>query len=228
MNYWKRSRSWILVWSATFLVGGLIIFKGYQSSLSVSTQQSATQLPSQTAQIISEDVQTQTRQRTTMDAHASVSQDSVQLQEISKESNLLQKQADLSKKPLSIKDFPSPVQGETLRDVGSYYSEAFESYLFHAGVDYAEPEGTVIRATHGGKVVSIGLDPILGQKVTLDCGEGWLVTYGGLDNLRVQEGETVVTQGALGQVGFFPGAEGQNNRTQLHYEVWHDNEVQRP
>ncbi|MFZ3131934.1 MAG: M23 family metallopeptidase [Desulfosporosinus sp.] len=124
------------------------------------------------------------------------------------------------------KNFPCPVHGRLLRNVGNYYSEAFDNYLFHAGVDYAEPEGTMIRATHGGKVIFSGADPILGQKVTLDCGEGWLVTYGSLDNLRVQVGETVEIQDALGQVGFYSAAESESDQPQLHYEVWHGDEVQ--
>lgn len=128
---------------------------------------------------------------------------------------------------IGIKDFPSPVNGKPIRNVGNYYSEAFGSYVYHAGLDYALSEGTMIRATHGGRVIQAGLDPILGQKVTLDCGEGWLVTYGGLDNLRVQEGESIETYGALGQVGLFPGSEGESNQSQLHYEVWHNNQVQR-
>lgn len=125
-----------------------------------------------------------------------------------------------------LKDFPSPVGGNPIRNVGNYYSEDFGKYLFHAGQDYDISEGTVIRATCGGKVVFAGLDPILGQKVTLDCGDGWLITYGGLCNLRVQEGEVVETQRALGQVGFYPGLEGESNPTQLHYEVWHNGRVQ--
>lgn len=215
MNCWKGSKSWVLVWVASLLVGGLILYKGYQSSLFVFTQERAPKITNQTAQAVSAG--------TAQDAG-----DEEAAQLLLGEQKLVLKQADSSEKPLNIKDFPSPVQGTLLRCVGNYYSEAFGNYLFHAGMDYAEPEGTMIRATHGGKVVSIGLDPILGQKVILDCGEGWLVTYGGLDNLRVQDGETVVTRGALGQVGLFPGTEGKIDQPQLHYEVWHGNEVQRP
>ena len=243
MNYWKGSKSWVLVWCFSILVGCLILYKGYQSSLSVFTQERAQKvtITNLTAQALLESttqnatdggeaqlLKTQTGERTVEDAQASASKGSATGQEIRGEQKLVLEQANSSERPFSIKDFPSPVQGNLLRGVGNYYSEALENYIFHAGLDYAEPEGTMIRATHGGRVVSIGLDPILGQKVILDCGDGWLVTYGGLDNLRVQVGETVVTQGALGQVGFFPGSEGQNGQTQLHYEVWHGNEVQRP
>ncbi|HBV86730.1 MAG TPA: M23 family peptidase [Desulfosporosinus sp.] len=131
--------------------------------------------------------------------------------------------------PLEIKDFPSPVGGKPIRNVGNYYSKNLGNYFFHAGVDYALAEGTVIRATHGGTVIFAGIDPTLGQKVTLDCSEGWLVTYGGLDNLRVREGEVIETQGALGQIGFYPGlVVGENNPTQLHYEVRYHGQVQSP
>jgi len=126
----------------------------------------------------------------------------------------------------TLQDFPCPVKGIPLRSVGNYYCEAFDNYLFHAGTDYAEPEGTMIRATHGGKVIYSGADPILGQKVTLDCGEGWIVTYGGLANLRVEVGKTVEIQDALGQVGIFATAKSESDQPQLHYEVWHGNEVQ--
>ena len=127
---------------------------------------------------------------------------------------------------LSIKDFSSPVKGEPLRKVGNYYSENLTAYLFHAGNDYALSEGAVIRATHGGKVIFAGPDPILGQKVEIDCGENWRIVYGGLENLRIQQGEFVEVNDALGQVGYFAGADGVNDRHQLHYEVWHGDEVQ--
>ena len=247
MNYWKESKSWELVRFVIVLVlvGGLALYIGYQSFLTVFTQERALlRIPSQTSQaqaVSANNIQdaedgcqavplfgNKTREQTAEDSKASISKGSEKDQEIREEQKLAIKQVESNIVPLNIKDFASPVQGKHLRDIGNYYSEAFESYLFHAGIDYAEPEGTIIRATHGGKVIFIGQDPMLGQKVTLDCGEGWLVTYGGLDNLRVQDGETVVTQEALGQVGFFPGAEGENNQPQLHYEVWHNNELQRP
>jgi len=211
MNYWKSfSKSWILNWGVLLIVGGLILYTGYQRSLAQSSQEREQKITREKAQAVS--TQVPVVQQKTEDMGA-VSQ---------------QTQTDPEKKNLSIKDFPCPVHGNILRNVGNYYSESLQDYLFHAGTDYAEPEGTIIRATHEGKVISIGLDSILGQKVTLDCGDGWIVTYGGLDNLRVQEGEIVATQGTLGQIGFFPGAEGQNGQYYLHYEVWHDNEVQRP
>lgn len=225
MKRWKWSTSWALVWGFFLLVGGIILYTGYLSTLYLSSQERTPMITNETDQAVSAPtahdpeaggtaliMQTQTGEMTA-DDQASVSNSSKNNQEIPREQNL--------------KDFSCPVHGSPLRSVGNYYSEAFDNYLFHAGMDYAEPEGTVIRATHGGKVIFSGADPILGQKVTLDCGEGWLVTYGSLVNLRVQVGKTVETQDALGQVGLFTAAESESDQPQLHYEVWHGDEVQR-
>jgi murein DD-endopeptidase MepM/ murein hydrolase activator NlpD len=128
----------------------------------------------------------------------------------------------------NIKDFPSPVQGKLIKGVGNYYSESLKAYLFHAGRDYAQSEGAVIRIKHSGKVTYAGPDPILGGKVEIDCGEDWSVIYGGLQNLRVKEGDPVEVNQAIGQIGYYPSADGVKDQPQLHFEVWHGDEVQIP
>ena len=225
MNRWKGFTSWALVWCFFLLVGGMILYMGYLGTKYYSSQEKTpirTNEIDQAVSVCAHDpeigktaliMQTKTGEMTA-DDQASVSNSPKNDQEIPREQNL--------------KDFPCPVHGSLMRSVGNYYFEAFDNYVFHAGMDYAEPEGTMIRATHGGKVVFSGADPILGQKVTLDCGEGWLVTYGGLVNLRVQVGKTVETHDALGQVGLFSAAESESDQPQLHYEVWHGDEVQSP
>ena len=229
MNRRKGSTSWALLGIVFLLIGGMMLYSGYLGTLSSSTQESVPIMTNETEQVgtastVQEPepeagsgseasmIQKQTAEMAA-DDQGSVSISSKIDQEIPRIKNL--------------KNFPCPVQGNPLRSVENYYSEAFASYLFHAGLDYAEPEGTIIRATHGGKVIFAGSDPILGQKVILDCGEGSLVTYGGLDNLRVEVGKTVETQDALGQIGFFTAAESDSGQPQLHYEVWHGDEVQR-
>ncbi len=117
-------------------------------------------------------------------------------------------------------DFAAPVKGSPVRDIGNYYSDILKGYLYHAGKDYIMPEGAVIRTIQGGKVIYAGEDLLLGQKVWLDCGQGWQVIYGGLDNLRVKTGDVVKVDDVLGQIGYEPGADGVNGKSQLHYEVW--------
>lgn len=227
MNKEKMSLSWCLIWGVCVLLGGLVLFKGYQYSLTVFTPKRINAATSPTTRAVTA-IKVQETGTGSAAQLLSVSKSPLKSPEINCQTKRINVQEDPEQKKKNIKEFPSPVKGRLLRDVGNYYSQTSEDYLFHAGKDYAEPEGSVIRATHGGKVVSMGLDPLLGQQVTLDCGDGWLVTYGGLDNLRVRNGETVVTQEALGQVGFYSGEEGESGRPQLHYEVWHNNDVQRP
>ena len=208
MNRWKGYTSWALVWGFFLLVGGMILYTGYLGTLYFSSQERTPMITNETDQAVSA--------RTAHDPEAGGTALIMQTQT-----------GKMTAIDQASKDFPCPVHGSPLRSVGNYYSEAFDNYLFHAGMDYAEQEGTMIRATHGGKVIFSGADPILGQKVTLDCGEGWLVTYGSLVNLRVQVGKTVETQDALGQVGLFTAAVSESDQPQLHYEVWHGDEVQR-
>ena len=226
MKRWKLTKRWTLVWGFLLLVGGMVLYTGYPATFYSSSPMKTpiiTNVPDQAvSETIANDleaeetplkIQTQTKEIIAYD-QASVLNSSKKDQNTPKEQ--------------SLKDFPCPVQGSPLRNIGNYYSEAFDNYIFHAGIDYAEPEGTVIRATHGGGVIFSGADPILGQKVILDCGEGWFVTYGGLANLRVQVGNKVETQDALGQVGLYAASESESDQPQLHYEVWHGNEIQGP
>lgn len=185
-------------------------------------------------EVIAHDIEANNKQQAPVEGIATEDKTSPQEQSNVREQLKVQEKAQSTEQKnnvgqapqLSIKDFPSPVKGEPLRKVGNYYSENLNAYLFHAGNDYVLSEGAVIRATHGGKVIFAGPDPILGQKIEIDCGDNWRTVYGGLENIRIQQGERVEVNDALGQVGYFSGADGVNDRPQLHYEVWHGDEAQ--
>lgn len=224
MYRWKGSISWSLVWGYFLLVGGMILCIGYLGAIYASSQERISLVTNETDQ----GVVFHTTRDLEIGATLVMQNPLEEMTELDKAvvANSYNKDLVIQREP-KLKDFPCPVQGDVLRNVGNYYSEAFNNYLFHAGMDYAEPEGTMIRASHGGIVIFSGVDSILGQKVTLDCGEGWVVTYGGLDNLRVKVGDIVEKQDALGQVGFYSAAENKGDQPQLHYEVWRGNDVQR-
>ncbi|MDP4159393.1 MAG: M23 family metallopeptidase [Bacillota bacterium] len=234
MNLRKWDKSWILVLGSSFLVAGLVLYVGYLSLLYEPSQEKAQ--TTEAVRTVSAKITSNAEGETSGGKTGNVLTKSGERPEVDVGQTILgEKKATLNSADLSeaesglnIADFPSPVQGKVLRGIGNYYSEPFDHYLFHGGIDYAEPEGAIIRVTHGGKVVFAGQDPILGQKVTLDCGGGWMVTYGGLENLSVNSGDNIGTMDKIGQVGFFSGAEGLGNQPQLHYEVWHSDEVQRP
>lgn len=226
----KLSTSLVWAWAFFILMGSLIVYIGYRSTQSGPTQ-TRLEISPGVVQAVSVNSDPDTRSsgeiQSLSNRSAEISKQVSQGQVTQEERLIVLGKSNSDKKQLYLKDFPCPANGAVLRQVGNYYSDSFGNYLFHAGVDYEASEGMVIRATHGGKVTYSGPDPLLGQKVVLDCGESWLVTYGGLDNLRVKAGEQVETRDALGQVGLYPGVEGVSDHPQLHYEVWHGNEVQR-
>lgn len=215
----KISTSRLLAWSFFILMGSLIIYIGYRVALTESSQNRALigNEATQTVSVGSKPAVVEMKDNSMSIKKNQAIEDGLMIV-LGKDNSM--------KKHHELKDFPCPVSGNPLRKVGNYYSVSLGSYLFHAGIDYAAAEGAVIRATQGGKVTFSGLDLMLGQKVTLDCGEEWIVTYGGLDNLRVKVGDTIETQEALGQVGIYPGVEGVSDQPQLHYELWHGNEIQ--
>lgn len=245
MNRWKSYNKWVPLWGVSLLVSGVILYTGYQASnlgsvqeevqqTSISTTQSP---PAQLQQSSGNEISGQSEQPQKLPVNSNNTSEKVTVSALnsSKETEEIQVGLDTilglqdsGIKGQDISDFPSPVKGAILRVIGNYYSNALGSYLFHSGTDYAEPEGTVIRATHGGKVVTAGPDIILGQQVTLDCGDGWSVTYGGLDNLSVRVGDIIKERDRLGQVGVLSGADGVKNQSQIHYEVWHNDKVQYP
>jgi murein DD-endopeptidase MepM/ murein hydrolase activator NlpD len=212
MIHRKGSMSWILVWGCTLLLTISILSIGYLNVLSA--------IPKEKQQV--------TEQKRLIPPEKKTTAAQTGLENGLKPEAKTQGLEAAKEASLSYQDFPCPVRGKLLKGVGNYYFETIESYMFHPGQDYSEPEGTVIRATHDGKVVFAGPDPFLGQKIILDCGQGWTVTYGGLDNLWVKAGQTVKRQELLGQVGYYPGSDGINGQPQLHYEVWYDNKVQKP
>ena len=128
--------------------------------------------------------------------------------------------------PQTILDFALPSSAPVLRNIGNYYDTVLGCYRYHPGTDQQLAEGAVIRAVRAGKIVEAGEDPLLGNKIGLDCGDGWTVVYGGLANLRVKPGEKIEQNEAIGQIGL--SAESDQGPALLHFEVWHNNEVQVP
>ena len=129
-----------------------------------------------------------------------------------------------SSKPESIRDFVFPSSAPVLRRIGNFHDDVLECYRFHPGTDVKMAEGSVVRSVAAGTVLEAGADPLLAAKVVVDCGDGWMVVYGGLNNLRVYPGEKVIQNQALGQIVWC--AEAGRGPALLHYEAWHNNEVQ--
>lgn len=94
---------------------------------------------------------------------------------------------------------------------------------FHAGVDFAAPRGTEIRAPSAGTVVFAGRYPLknsvgwwrYGNLVVLAHGDEFRTLYGHCDEVLVRRGQTV----SQGEVIATVGNTGWSTSPHLHYEV---------
>jgi septal ring factor EnvC (AmiA/AmiB activator) len=73
------------------------------------------------------------------------------------------------------------------------------------GIDIAAPEGTIVKAVHGGTVAFAGLFTGFGTLVIVDHGANNFTLYGYLSSLAVDRGDTVEPGTELGRTGSGPG-----------------------
>ena len=90
----------------------------------------------------------------------------------------------------------------------------------HTGIDYAEPEGTAVRATAPGIVTRAGPAGGYGNMIEIDHGDGVSSRYGHLSRIDVSVGDKIVRNEAIGAVG----STGRSTGPHLHYEVRRNDE----
>ncbi|MEV2238454.1 M23 family metallopeptidase [Micromonospora sp. NPDC049891] len=86
----------------------------------------------------------------------------------------------------------------------------------HAGIDFAMPAGTPVRAAFRGTVTKAGdVGDGYGISVVIDHGNGYLTHYAHLSTARVSVGEKVSTGQTIG----LEGSTGDSTGPHLHFEV---------
>ncbi|MDG4804759.1 M23 family metallopeptidase [Micromonospora sp. WMMD980] len=104
-----------------------------------------------------------------------------------------------------------PMQGA---DITSCYGQRWGT--LHAGIDFAMPAGTPIRAAAAGTVVKAGdVGDGYGNSVFVDHHNGYLTHYAHQSRLLVEVGDRV----RAGQVIGYEGATGDATGPHLHFEV---------
>ena len=86
----------------------------------------------------------------------------------------------------------------------------------HKGMDIAAPKGTIIQSPLLGRVIFAGNFYYRGNIVDGDHGEGLISSYSHMDEILVQEGETISTGDKIGTVG----ETGRVTGPHLHWEVY--------
>ncbi len=89
---------------------------------------------------------------------------------------------------------------------------------FHAGMDFAAPQGTPIRAAAAGKVVFADFNAAYGWSVEIAHGNGLVTRYAHASRLLVARGAAVRQGDLIAQVG----SSGRATGPHLHFEVLKD------
>ncbi|HKK94471.1 MAG TPA: M23 family metallopeptidase [Longimicrobiales bacterium] len=94
----------------------------------------------------------------------------------------------------------------------------------HPGLDIAVPQGTWIRASGAGVVLDVGQDPVYGEFVTLDHGDGLVTLYGHASRTFVERGQQVRRD----EVIALSGNTGRSTAPHLHFEIRREGEALDP
>jgi murein DD-endopeptidase MepM/ murein hydrolase activator NlpD len=113
-----------------------------------------------------------------------------------------------------------PVANKDLKRVasgfGSRIDPVYKTIKFHAGLDFAAPQGTPIYATADGRVTTAGnTGNGFGNHVEINHGYGYETLYGHMFRIKVRSGQVVKRGEVIGWVG----STGKSTGPHLHYEV---------
>ncbi len=96
-----------------------------------------------------------------------------------------------------------PIVGDVLINYSmdkTIYFPTLQQYKYNPAIVIAASQGSSIAAAADGRVTSVSYDPIIGNTVVMDLGNGYELTYGQLDNITVSEGSYVSVGDGIGTV----------------------------
>lgn len=113
-----------------------------------------------------------------------------------------------------------PVNNKDMNRIASGFGyridPVYKTVKFHAGLDFAAPQGTPIYATADGRVTTSGnAGNGYGNHVVLRHGFGYETLYGHMVRVKARVGQTVKRGEVIGWVG----STGKSTGPHLHYEV---------
>ncbi|MDD6327469.1 MAG: M23 family metallopeptidase [Eubacteriales bacterium] len=81
------------------------------------------------------------------------------------------------------------------------YFSTLDCYRCNPGMMIAGNEGDAVYAIYDGTVCEIKDSKEFGKTVTIDLGNGYMATYGQMQNVSVSEGDTIAKAQQIGEVG---------------------------
>ena len=116
-----------------------------------------------------------------------------------------------------------PLQGAKILGYGFHYSEVFDDYRLHPGLDISAARGSTVTTALAGTVEGVETSDFYGRRVIVNHGDGWKTIYTPLDKVSVRAGQQVSPGQPLGTLDEPPLAE-KNGGVHLHFELWQGGE----
>jgi len=117
-----------------------------------------------------------------------------------------------------ISGIPHPAEGEITRPFGFTWSETYQDYRYHQGVDILTGPEAQVTLPLSGQITKIEETPLWGCRVEVIHPGGWTTIYSHLESVEVAEGQELAAGDVLGAIGTPGGAEALEGQ-HLHFEV---------
>lgn len=98
-----------------------------------------------------------------------------------------------------------PVEGEVILPFSmdrSIYFKTLAQYQYNPAMIISAEEGTEVFASAAGTVTEVGKSNEYGHYVTMDLGDGYLITYGQLFDINAEAGESLEAGARIGMVAY--------------------------
>lgn len=142
-----------------------------------------------------------------------------------KEAEEQKRKEKLAKEKAQELNFIVPLTGEIIKKYSVnnvVYYETLDVWKIHEGIDIKAEEGASISVIESGKVISTKKDPLYGQIIVVEHGQGYKSIYCNLqEEILVKEGEVVKKGKVIAKVGSTAICE-KKEGPHLHFEVTKD------
>jgi murein DD-endopeptidase MepM/ murein hydrolase activator NlpD len=100
--------------------------------------------------------------------------------------------------------FIMPIDGNILKpfsDNTLLYSQTYKDMRVHTGVDIAPTVANVVVSAFSGTVIGVDENTNYGTVITIDHGDGIMLSYCGVKNVTVKNGDVVEAEEIIGEIG---------------------------
>ena len=100
--------------------------------------------------------------------------------------------------------FVMPIEGNILKPFSEdtlTYSATYKDMRIHTGVDIESTVANVIVSAFSGTVIGVDENTNFGTVITIDHGDGIVLSYCGVKNVTVKSGDRVEAEEIIGEIG---------------------------